>query len=89
MTDYGVLEYCVQNNWNYIDLASERTYNDGIGNYDKAAKEAGVLAVTGASTFPGVTAAVVNEYLSRFTDLSSVEVNVNAGGKVSPGTLSH
>lgn len=41
-SDYSVLNYCIKNKWNYIDLASEIEYHEGLKAYDQAAKDAGV-----------------------------------------------
>ncbi len=57
--DYAVAEACVRHGVHYLDLADDAAFVCGIDKLDEAAKAAGVLVCTGASTAPALTGAVV------------------------------
>lgn len=57
--DYAVAETCIRHCVHYLDLADDRAFVCGIDQLDVAARDAGVLVVTGASTAPALTGAVV------------------------------
>jgi len=57
--DYAVAEACVRHGVHYLDLADDAAFVCGIGKLDEAAKAAGVLVCSGASTAPALTGAVV------------------------------
>ena len=68
--DYRVAEACIQHGSHYVDLADGRGFVSEFSQLDAAARRSGVLLVTGASTLPGVSSAVVDDLSS---DLSSIE----------------
>jgi saccharopine dehydrogenase-like NADP-dependent oxidoreductase len=51
--DYRVAEACVSAGSHYVDLADGREFVSGFDRLDAAAKRAGVMLVSGASTLPG------------------------------------
>lgn len=59
--DYTVAELCIRHRVHYVDLADDAAFVCGINRLDEAAKAAGVLVCTGASTAPAITGAVVEE----------------------------
>ena len=68
--NYRVAEACLQHRCHYVDLADGRGFVSEFSQLDAAARRSGVLLVTGASTLPGVSSAVVDDLGS---DLSSIE----------------
>ncbi len=68
--DYAVAESCIAQGVHYIDLADARDFVTGFERLDAAARAAGVLAVSGASSVPGLSSAAADQ-LSR--DLAAVE----------------
>ncbi len=71
---YSVVEACIAAKVPYLDLADGSDFVAGITRFDQAARRAGIFVLSGVSSFPVLTAAVVRE-LSR--DLEPVSV---AGG---------
>jgi hypothetical protein len=59
--DYRVAEACIAAGAHYIDLADSHQFVAGIGQLDEAARARGVAIVTGASTVPALSGAVVAE----------------------------
>jgi saccharopine dehydrogenase-like NADP-dependent oxidoreductase len=65
--DYAVAEAAARAGAHYIDLADGRRFVcDFAGRLDAQFRAAGRCAVTGASTVPALSSAVVNEFASRF-----------------------
>lgn len=83
--DYKVAEACVESRLNYIDLADARDFVKGFEALDAKAKENNVLAVTGASSVPGLSSAVIEEFLPQFAELTEIDYGIAPGNRVSPG----
>ena len=58
--DYRLARTCIAAGVHYLDLADAREFVTGIVDLDAEARHAGVLVVSGASTVPGLSAAVVD-----------------------------
>lgn len=67
---YRVVEACLQCGIPYVDLADGSGFVRGITRFDDDAQARGIFALSGASTFPVLTAAVVRTLVR---DLASVE----------------
>lgn len=77
---YRLVRACIEAGANYLDLADAADFVSGIGAFDAAAREAGVFAVSGLSTFPALSSAVVT---SLADDLDRITV-IRAGVAPSP-----
>ncbi|MEO8242077.1 MAG: DUF4166 domain-containing protein [bacterium] len=64
---YGVLQACIAAKTNYMDFADGADFVSGIGQFDQAAQEAGIFALSGVSSFPVLTAAVLSEMARTMT----------------------
>ena len=69
---YRVVEACIAAGVDYLDFADAADFVFGISRFDAAAREAGVFALSGVSSFPVLTAAVLRE-MARTMDVVSVE----------------
>jgi Domain of unknown function (DUF4166)/Saccharopine dehydrogenase NADP binding domain len=67
---YRVIEACIAQGVNYLDLADGSDFVAGVRAYDSAARAAGVYVLSGVSSFPVLTAAVVRHLSS---DLARVD----------------
>ena len=83
--DYRVAQACIAQGCHYVDLADARSFVAGIGALDAAARAAGVLVVSGASSVPCLTAAVIDDYLPRFARLDSVDYGISAAQQTNRG----
>lgn len=63
--DYAVARAAIRARCNYIDLADGRAFVTGIGTLDLEARRQQVSAVSGASSVPGLSSAVVDRYLPQ------------------------
>jgi hypothetical protein len=81
---YGVAHAAIQAGANYLDLADGREFVGGIGKLDAAAKQANVAVVSGASSLPALTSAVIDRYLPEFSRLDTVRSGITSGALV-PG----
>ena len=83
--DYRVAEAALAIGAHCIDLADSRAYVSGIGALDAAARTANRRVVSGASSVPGLNAAVVASLHSRFAKLESVESAISPGNRTARG----
>ena len=83
--DYRVAEACLACGSDYVDLADGRDFVSGIGRLDGQAKAAGRLLVSGASTVPAFSGAVVDALLPRFGVLESIEHAISPGNRTPRG----
>jgi len=82
---YGVAEACIQCGAHYIDLSDGRTFVAGINMLDQPAKQAGVLVVSGASSLPCLTSALVEHYRGEFKALEHLDYGISTAQKTSRG----
>lgn len=83
--DYAVARACIAARVHYLDLADARAFVTGIGIMDADARQAGVLVVSGASTLPAVSGAVVDAYATQFGRLDTVETTIAPANSFDPG----
>jgi Saccharopine dehydrogenase NADP binding domain len=83
--DYRVAEAALAAGAHIIDLADGRDFVRGIRALDERARIAGRWAISGASSVPGLTAAVVEAHLDRFSMLESVESAIAPGNRTPRG----
>lgn len=83
--DYSVAQACIANGVHYLDLADGRDFVVGITELDEAAKKAGVLVVSGASSVPGLSSAVLEKYKDEFSEIDSLKFGISPGQKADRG----
>ena len=83
--EYRVAEICLENRIHYVDLADARSFVTGFSRLDKRAREANVCLITGASTLPGLSSAVVAHMASRFSVIEGIEVAIVPGNQTPRG----
>lgn len=82
--DYRVAEAAIAAAAHYVDLADARRFVCDIGVLDAQAQRQGVLVCSGASSVPGLSAAVIDRLLPRFSRLDSIEHGISSSEKT-PG----
>jgi hypothetical protein len=70
---YRVVEACIAAGADYLDLADGADFVAGIGRFDDAAKAHGVAVLSGVSSFPVLTAAVVRHLARGLVRVESIE----------------
>ncbi|GJE60372.1 SDR family oxidoreductase [Methylobacterium trifolii] len=69
---YGVIESCIAAGIDYLDFADAADFVFGVTQFDARAKAAGVAVLSGVSSFPVLTAAVLRE-MAATLDIVAVE----------------
>ena len=81
---YEVARAAIKAGCNYLDLADGRAFVSGIGSLDAEARAAGVAVVSGASSLPALSAAVVDKYRGEFSRIDAIRIGITSGA-VLPG----
>ena len=84
--DYRVAKSCIEVGSHYIDLADGRDFVCGFSALDPGAKRSGVLLVSGASTLPGLSVAVVDSLRERFDSIEEIEISIAPAHRTPRGT---
>jgi saccharopine dehydrogenase-like NADP-dependent oxidoreductase len=82
--DYSVARAAIEAHCHYIDLADGRQFVAGISSLNAEAVGAGVSVVSGASSVPALSSAVVDRYLPRFGRLDAIRMGITSGARA-PG----
>lgn len=82
---YDVAEACIECHAHYIDLADGREFVAGIEALDAKAKNTGVLVVSGASSVPCLTSALVDHYKNDFETLEALDYGITTAQKTTRG----
>ena len=70
---YRVVEGCIAERIHYLDLADGSDFVKGISTYDEAAKSRGIFVLSGVSSFPVLTAAVVRKLSQGLRSVYSIK----------------
>ncbi|QBZ90246.1 saccharopine dehydrogenase [Pseudomonas viciae] len=81
---YAVAESCIDAGVNYCDLSDSRAFVTGIGALDARAKQAGVAILSGCSSVPTLSAAIIDQQRYRFKRIDSIEHGISSSAKM-PG----
>ncbi len=82
---YDVAQACIDQGCHYIDLADGREFVAGITSLDGKAKQNGVLVVSGASSVPCLTSALVDYYRGEFEVLECLDYGITTAQKTARG----
>ena len=85
LCDYSVALTCIEHKVHYIDLSDGREFVNGISTLDEQAKAAQVLVVSGASTVPGLSSAVLEKYSGEFSQIDSLVYGISPGQQAHRG----
>jgi len=69
---YGVISACIATKIDYLDFADAADFVFGVSQFDEQSKNAGIFVLSGVSSFPVLTAAVLRE-MAKEMDIVSVE----------------
>ncbi|PCJ96598.1 MAG: potassium transporter [Zetaproteobacteria bacterium] len=82
---YDVAKACIDAGAHYIDLADGRDFVHGITALNTQAEEAGVLVISGASSVPCLTSALVDYYKDKFETLDTLDYGITTAQKTARG----
>ena len=83
--DYAIAKTCIEHKVHYIDLADGRDFVGGFSCLDAQAKKAGVVAITGASSVPGLSSAVIEHFRDDFAIIENLKYGISPGQKSERG----
>jgi len=83
--DYRLAQAAMEAGLHYIDLADGREFVAGIGALDAAARAAGVLVLSGASSTPALSHAVLDRMLAGWRRIDAIEVAIAPGNQAPRG----
>lgn len=69
---YRLVEACIAARIHYLDLADGSAFVEGVSAFDAAAREAGIYVLSGVSSFPVLTAAVVRKLAAPLTRVDEI-----------------
>lgn len=79
--DYRVAQASLEAGSHYLDLADGREFVAGISSLHQAASDRGLLAVSGVSSTPAITSALVRELSSEFSEILEIESALSPGNQ--------
>jgi hypothetical protein len=82
--DYTVARAAIEAGCHYLDLADGRAFVAGITRLDAQARAANVAVLSGVSSLPALSSAVVDRYLPQFSRLDAIRMGISSGAVV-PG----
>lgn len=74
--DYRVPRACIQCGSHYIDLADAREFVCNFQSLNDEANSKGVLLITGASTLPGLSSAVIDFLRAHFGRVDEIRISI-------------
>ncbi|MGM0421497.1 MAG: saccharopine dehydrogenase NADP-binding domain-containing protein [Pseudomonadota bacterium] len=83
--DYHVARACIDQGCHYIDLADGREFVAEIDEIDPLARANNVLVISGASSVPGLTAALVDHYQTDFKQLEYLDYGITTAQQTNRG----
>lgn len=86
--DYRLARAAIAAGLHYLDLADGRAFVAGFAALDPEARAAGVVALTGASSTPALSHAVLDRLAAGWRRIDTVEVAISPGNRNSPRGLS-
>jgi hypothetical protein len=83
--DYAVAKACLQAGVPYIDMVDGREFVTKFTSLDSAAQAKGIPLITGASTVPGLSSAIIDGMIGNFSQVQAIDYGICAGVKSSLG----
>lgn len=80
-----LIEAAIGARCHYLDLADSRGFVAGIGRFDSAARAVGIAMISGASSTPGLSHAVLDSLTSAWLSVDSVDVAIVPGNRTPKG----
>ncbi|MDY0871812.1 DUF4166 domain-containing protein [Dongia rigui] len=82
---YAVPRACIARGIHYVDLADSRRFVADIGALKDAARDAEVTVISGASSVPGLSMAVVAELARELETIDAIDIALSASNRATAG----
>jgi saccharopine dehydrogenase-like NADP-dependent oxidoreductase len=86
--EYQLARAAIAAGMHYVDLADARDFVAGFAALDDAARAAGVVALTGASSTPALSHAVLDRLVQGWRRIDTIEIAISPGNRNAPRGLS-
>lgn len=83
--DYAVAWACIAAKSHYVDLADGRAFVTGIVALDQAARSAGVGVISGASSVPALSGAVISALSADMAQVRAIDIGISPGNRTERG----
>lgn len=85
-SDHVLIDACIAAGVDYIDLADGRDWVVGFADrFDSSAKAAGVSLITGASSIPALSHAVLDEMTAGWQSIDAIRIGIFPGNRAPRG----
>lgn len=81
---YAVARHCIEAGVHYCDLSDCRTFVTGIATLDASAQAAGVCVLSGCSSVPSLSSAIIDQHRARFLRIDTIEHGITSSARM-PG----
>ncbi len=81
----NVINAAIAARCHYIDLADGREFVGSIGQFDAAARGAGIAVITGASSIPALSHAAIDEITHGWRRVDSISIGIFPGNRAPRG----
>lgn len=83
--DLSIPRACIAAGVHYCDISDSRAFVEAIARLDKAACDAGVVVISGASSVPALSGAVVASLARGMENVTAVEMAISASNQAAAG----
>lgn len=83
--DANVVQLCIEQGVNYIDVSDHRSYTSKALTYHEQAVAAGVTAVINTGIFPGISNSMVRQGVEQFDEAEKIKLYYLVGGSGGAG----
>ena len=83
--DLGLARQCAEQGVHYVDIADSRGHVAGIGTLDEIAKSHCAAIISGASTVPALSTAIVDDLAPHANDVLEIDVGISPGHRAPRG----
>ena len=83
--EYTIAKSCIKYGCHYLDLADGRDFVSGINSLHSDAKEKHISIISGASSVPGLSSAIIDHYLPQFQKLQNIDYGIATAQQTNRG----
>ncbi|MEJ5978959.1 DUF4166 domain-containing protein [Novosphingobium sp. PS1R-30] len=83
--DLAIPRACIAKGVHYCDIADSRRFVAAVPELDTAARQGGVVVISGASSVPALSGAVVRELSAGLDRVTAVEIAISASNRAAAG----
>ncbi len=82
---YKVVRLCIAHGCHYLDLSDNATFTRGIADLNAKAITAGVFALSGASSVPGISSSIVEDLIEPLEEVDLIDIAILPGNRAPRG----